>query len=336
MNRSIRILIITLLCLVSGAILGCCVWQPKGLHMNSLFSKLPRNQAIAGWQPMRDASQFVCKHELDVAPPIDPESQRWVDEALYLTRKAVWKEERNYPKAFELYQKAAERGNWKGMILLADMYMRKIPAEPEKAVQLIEQMMTMGVPHGYYLMGVLYAQGQDVPLDYARSYAFLGKAADMGSPVAQTYLANQLFYAPQRANNKTSWSNVPLGMKMLECAYEQQYGGAAYKLRLVKGSFFTISREEELVILQNGVKWGSEDCADSISAMFLAKGGRLRDSERLYLYDQFSTALRLDKYLRFPNLDQVVPLPPAKVPPFKKDHIDIIQRAQDPSKYNFK
>ena len=77
---------------------------------------------------MRDASQFVCKHELDVAPPIDPESQRWVDEALYLTRKAVWKEERNYPKAFELYQKAAERGNWKGMILLADMYMRKIPA----------------------------------------------------------------------------------------------------------------------------------------------------------------------------------------------------------------
>jgi hypothetical protein len=84
-------------------------------------------------------------------------------------------------------------------------------------------------------------------------------------------------------------------------------------------------------ILHDGVKWGSEDAAGYLNSSF--RGGdqlanRMKDPWRAERYRVFADALYNNSDLRFPNLDAVLPLPPAKLPKWDGDKDKLIEAAK--------
>lgn len=71
------------------------------------------------------------------------------------------------------------------------------------------------------------------------------------------------------------------------------------------------------MVLHEGVKLGSEKAANSLGSKFRNGDpvvGRLKDPSRSERYDALGDALYRNRDLRFPNLDKVLPLPPAPLP----------------------
>jgi hypothetical protein len=114
---------------------------------------------------------------------------------------------------------------------------------------------------------------------------------------------------------------------MQQCAYQQGYGPAAYELGLqaaINGRYV-----EAIRIHQDGVKFGSKDCAAFLELLF-ADGhspgatdqekegfkqlGIQVDPERESRYNAIYDSLEINPDLRLGRLDEVLPLPPAKLP----------------------
>ena len=73
----------------SSLLISLCLGMAlAGCDMN----KLPRNMRLTAFEPHR--AGFVCIHEADVVPPIDPEAERWLQEGLTLTSSTRWPEDR--------------------------------------------------------------------------------------------------------------------------------------------------------------------------------------------------------------------------------------------------
>jgi tetratricopeptide (TPR) repeat protein len=293
---------------------------------NPIMQHLPRNQPLKAFHPHRE--DFTCQYEADKVPPIDPEAQAWYDEAKVLTR-ATLRDKKDYDRAMELYKKAAERKHWKAMLNLADLYLNRTDERStgeddfkawsrinsEKGIKLIEAMMALGIPSAFDAMGTMHFHGKGVKQDASRAYAFWQLAADMGSASAQGYIGKKLFGGYD--NPPQHWGNIPVAHKMLQCAVDQGNKVAAYEYGTnlhAEG----INKQKALEVLHLGVKFGSDDCASYLSAGFRSD---LRlvpfiDEIRADRYQILGIALRENADLRFPNLDAVLPLPPAKLPPW--------------------
>jgi hypothetical protein len=130
---------------------------------------------------------------------------------------------------------------------------------------------------------------------------------------------------------------------MLMCAFRQGHGQAAYEIgmRAELLNAFDIAME----YYQAGTTFGSERCAVSLRIMFDKNGwtmldqkgqekakqmGIVPDAEREKRYDDISDALRLNPDLRLTRLDRVLPLPPAKLPPWR-GIVDAIEPEPDGS-----
>ena len=296
---------------------------------------LPRNMSLKAFDPHRPS--FECKHEADQVPPIDPEAEMWFQEGMRVTRRDLRPDQRDYPQAVALWSKAAERKHWKAMLNLASVLIEgggegsfAVPAQTERAVQIVEEAMRLGIPSAFDLMGSLHQQALGVKGDISRAYALWELAADMGSPRAQAFIGDKLnatYDNPQEG----FWGNEKVAIKMLECSFSQGHGKGAYFL----GSDLNNSAKDyarALKVLHEGVKMGSEDCAISLSVGFDGldpltgnqPGGEAR-SER---YSVLADALYLNPDLRFPNLDKVLPLPPAPLPKWDGNKQTLIDAAK--------
>src|SRR5690606_21072341 len=124
-------------------------------------------------------------------------------------------------------------------------------------------------------------------------------------------------------------ANKAMQLKLLECAHAQGHGRASYELgsvlnvlakadRLVPPS--TMPEEQfarALQILHDGVEFGSEESANSLFASFDDGAPLVRrfiDPARARRYKTLADTLWRNPDLRFPNLDKVLPLPPAQLP----------------------
>ena len=160
---------------------------------------LPRNQSLKAFDPHR--ADFVCKHEADAVPPIDPEAEQWFQQGLALTSMTLWPDQRDYKKAAQLWQQAADRKHWKAMLNLASAYVQGegVERDTEHAVQIVEQAMQLGIPAAYDLMGTYHMNGTGVKQDASRAYAVQGDtnslfkrytdvnvAQAIGTPLAQS------------------------------------------------------------------------------------------------------------------------------------------------------
>jgi hypothetical protein len=198
--------------------------------------------------------------------------------------------------------------------------------------------MRLGVPAAYDRMGTYHMNGTGVRGGATRAYAFWQLAAKMGSPEALTFLGGKM-YAKYDAPDGSWWANAAVGIKMLECAYGQGYGQAAHELGLA----YTVpmdhaaTREElarALRVWHSGVKFGCAQCAARLSIEFDNPFDPMRmvaphlDKARAERYVVLSDALDFDPERRFPNLDKVLPLPPADLPPWNGDRDTLVKAAR--------
>ena len=279
------------------------------------LNPLPRNMSLKAFDPHR--ADFVCKHEADVNPPITAESEALFQQGMAVTRYELLPKQRDYAKAAEFWKQAAALGHWKAAMNLAGLYEtgQGVPEDTEQAVLILEGLMKQGVPAAFDKMGTYHQRGIGVNDDTSRAYAFWQLAADMGSSAAQAYLGEKLD-AAYDGPEEGFWANRTVALKMLECGLAQGSGAAAHHLAM------TLNNIDEdyahaLKVYQEGVKLGSKDSAISLSAKFdqtVPLTGNTIDAARSDRYGELARALELNPDLRFPNLDKVLPLPPAELP----------------------
>lgn len=273
-------------------------------------------------------------------PQFDAQADAWFREARELESPEIYIDSRDYPKIVSLTRQAAERQHWQAILNLASLYLegRSPPHGAEDAVQLVEQAITLGVPAAFDRMGTYYMNGTGVQQDASRAYAFWQQAANMGSPEALTFLGEKLISVEDHPE-RFQWANEEVGTKMLECAYRQGYGEAAYELAFqysipTSHAPSRMEMTQALKILHEGVKYGCQKCAASLASEFSAMQlpsemiAPNLDKARAERYRTLSRALDFDPSRRFPNLDKILPLPPAQLPPWNGDRDTLINAAR--------
>lgn len=300
---------------------------------NDPMNTLPRNQSLPKFNPHMPT--FTCELEATKVPAIDAQADAWFLEARALESPDTIEEDRDYKRIVELTRKAADRKHWKAMLNLASLYLeRRDPARGvDDALKLVDEAMQLGIPAAYDRMGTYFMKGIGVDSDATRAFAFWQKAAQMGSPQAMTFLANKL-NATYDSPNEGWWANMPVATKMLECAFGQGYGPAAEALSALiagsrpvngRGNRTAETSARAVKVLHEGVKLGCQECANSLAVEFTGDLGLADilppyvDKARSERYGVLGDALGYDPDTRFPNLDQVLPLPPAPLPSWNGD-----------------
>jgi TPR repeat protein len=226
-------------------------------------------------------------------------------------------------------QSAANQGDWGARALMAYFYRSGLgPLETNhvldpdgnKSVEIIRAAVAAGQAWGYYDLGVAHEHGYGGAVqDDLIAWAYYRKAAELGSAEAQMALASAYVKIKRWDAEKA----------MLMCAYNQGHGPAAYDLGITAKLNKDFSAALEYY--QAGARFGSKDSAVALRIMFDTKKWGMRDKqdqdalkkleilpdpERERRYDQVSDALDLNPDLKLTRLDEVVPLPPAELPPW--------------------
>lgn len=227
-------------------------------------------------------------------------------------------------------QQASQQGDWGAQALMAYFYLHGLgpldsnhvlDKDPVKAVDIARMAAAARLPWGLYDLGVAYEHGYGgAHYDVNLAWAYYLKAAQLGSPEAQMALAD--------AYGEASRFDAEEGMT--QCAHRQGHGPAAFALgvdRRVKKDF-----KEAIKYFQDGVRFGSKPCAESLHQLFddgrwittdedgkraLKTLGIHLDLERAGRYRAIADALEINPDLKFSRLDEVVPLPPAKLPDWR-------------------
>ena len=318
---------------------------------------LPRNIHLKTFEPHRNAAEFTCRHQAASAPALKPQAQEWHEQALTLTSGDRWANERDWPQAMKLWEQAMAQGHWKATLMWLQVArtgagvdsergrFRVEPEPPETVVAGMETLMRQGVADAFFWMGEFHGSGYGVDFSIDREWAFYELAADMGSPLAQTEIALAMPYAnrSQEEPKVRKWANEPLEFKLLECAHAQGHGRASYELG---GLLDTLAKTDGIVlpgttsaeqfahalqILHDGTKFGSEDAASYLFASFDDGDALVRhsiDPFRARRYKTLADALWRNPDLRFPNLDKVLPLPPAQLPQWDGQPESLIDAAK--------
>ena len=307
---------------VIGALL---VLNLVACHKMPPIDSSPRHQALKTFDPHR--KDFTCVYEANAVPPIDPEAEGWHQQAMYVTRSELWQNQRDWKQAESLWIKATERKHWKAMMNVASLYETgrgegalEVAEDNFRSIAIVEHAMALGIPAAFDKMGNYHATGMPtIRHNKSRAWAFWELAADMGNPQAMTQIGKALA-ATYDNPEEGFWGNMPVAIKMLECAISQGFGPAAYQLGItlqIADPADGGNLARALQVLQNGVKFGSERSAKSLFVSFddgEPLVGRLKDPSRAGRYRALGDALYRNPDLRFPNLDKVIPLPPATLP----------------------
>ncbi|MCH4875356.1 sel1 repeat family protein [Pseudomonas sp. TMW22091] len=256
---------------------------------------------------MADSKTFVCAHEKNYLPPLDPLADAWYREAVLLAKPDTL---RPWDRIVELYSKAIKRDHWKAMHNLAALYRTGWPGgiekDTQKTIDLYQRMIDLDIPQGFYNMGAIIGNKAGVKNPATDGLTFLDKAARMGNPAALTELGKQLIYI----GNKDE-----LGLLYTQCAAEQGYGHANYELAAY---YKIVKRNFPVAILhyQKALAQGHDGAAFLMKRIFNRKTKPQfamwyepnDDLNRIYndLYQQ----LQNEPDLRFPTLMKDHPLPP--------------------------
>lgn len=267
---------------------------------------------------------FTCTHENDVIPPRDPEADQLYKYARWIHKSNRLKEDpEQYPKIERLIRIAAAYGHDKANLELRDMIaeQKAVSEDPVKEIKdLVNDLIKRGIPGGYYDMGhyiesgaLGFKQDPELALKYYR------KSADLGSPDGQYLVGDKLTDAVKNGRDVAA-----IGWRMYECAAQQGHGKAAYELgmQLVEEKKYG----DALRSFQAGAKAGLDSAASLLENGFNGPApdvalyylGQEKDAERVRRYHIIFDLLSDYSYLNptVPEIDEIVPLPPAKLPPW--------------------
>ena len=297
MNKSILIVL-----LVS---LACACTKKEKTPLDSL----PDMSAV------RANLAFTCVHEADRLPPLAPEADQLFQYGRYLQKKDG---EKNFNDVARYYRIAAAHGHYKAnsnLQRLVSQGLADSPNREKETVDLAMQLVNQGIPAGYYDIGHYLELGYGLKQDVEMALRYIRKAADLGSPDAQFYVAKKL--APV--------DNAPaIARQMRQCAADQGHGEAAVELGIDLQTDKIYP--DSAMAFQQGVKAGDQSAASFLEHGFgnpsptdqLNYIALPHDPERSRRYKLIGKFIRENdgRNPKVPDIDKIVPLPPAKLPPW--------------------
>ncbi|WP_413495813.1 DUF6396 domain-containing protein [Morganella psychrotolerans] len=267
---------------------------------------------------------FTCVYEKDTLPSIDPEADIWFKQARELEK--VDKYKRDYAKIGELYRKAAERNHPKAMLNLSNLISYgKVPPLPEigpaqEAWDINRKMAKLNISYGYYQMGHYLDTGYGVAADRTKALTYFRQAADLGSPEAQ-YIIGNIFISKRVSDKKNPVYHPEIGKAMLNCATRQGHADAAYRLATYSinvDNNFEIALEYYQLSALNGSRSATSILNQAFFPNTTSKDyyylAVKPDIERSTRYEAIVSEIRNNPDARFPDIDKIVPLPPAELP----------------------
>ncbi|MEE4677034.1 DUF6396 domain-containing protein [Pseudomonas alliivorans] len=289
-----------LIVLLSGLLLAACTTAgPKGLdRLDGVDAKLA----------------FTCLHEK--IPAASADTDVLFHYARWLQKNNQLKQDKTVDAEIErLYRIAAENQHYKANVNLQNGTARgQFKLSSEEVLRLSQQLIDAKIATGYYLIATYLERGvAGLQQDAEMALRYYRKAADEGNSQAQNYVAEKL------QSTKTTWD---MSRQMRLCAAQQGNGEAGGNLGV------DLSEDEKykeaLEAFQLGVAGGDES-----SSSFLSKGFRESNPHnRMYYLGQKIDLERSDRYQKIwslladwsyanptvPEIKDIVPLPPAKLP----------------------
>jgi hypothetical protein len=235
-------------------------------------------------------------------------------------------EKKKGPKDFNAvaryYRIAAAYGHYKAnhnLQLLVSEGQADSPSRPDETIALAQRLIKDGIPGGYYDMAYYLEQGYGVKRDEELALRYYRKAADLGNPEGQYYVGDKLTSLDDAQAKKIGW-------QMYQCAADQGHRDAINEWAIHLSNDLNKRYAEAVAVFQQGVAAG-----DTTSALALEEGfkaplpeNRLyylalpNDPERSQRYHQIRLFFRANDghNPKVPDIDQIVPLPPAPLPPW--------------------
>ena len=257
--------------------------------------------------------KFECAHEAERLPPLTAEPDQLYKYGLYLQLKPGKKD---FNEVARYYRIAAAHGHYKASTNLQAIVSRGQALSPDfwvETLDLVEDLIKQGIPGGYYDMGRYLDRGFGVVQDPDKAKAYYRHAADLGNPEAQYYVAELLGRIPGPDD---------VMLQMYNCAMEQGHAVAAYSIGMYRKAGKLYS--EAVPAFQEAVRNGNASAARFLGGGFITTSLKeeLRymalspdpeRSRRYLLIDEFLTRYE-NLGAKVPDIDQIVPLPPAKLP----------------------
>ena len=267
--------------------------------------------------------EFVCKHE--EKPELSQETQQLYNYALYHDLHNMWtgkKGDAVWNGLARYYRIAAMNGDYKANIRL--QYLLKsgrISSDmPQTEVHNLNEELAKQLPAtAYYNLYGYLDVGYGVRTEKDGKYAYLRKAADLGSREAQYVVADML---GKINDDDTLEMRIKLIDQLRACASEQGVGDASDMLGIRVGR--KKEYQKAIEVFYQGVKNGSDSSARRLAHAFSGKPKEgdmyflnlSEDQERSRRYSIIEDYLSDKDYLqpKVPDLDDIVPLPPAPLP----------------------
>lgn len=274
--------------------------------------------------------QFECKHEQALWPAQDHEANEWYKKARKLQKnQEPWVENVDYEQIGHLYRQAITRNHIKSNYNLQYLLLTK-QVKPQEGMKQIEEIHVLNkylldneIPIGYALMAEYLNRGIGVDQDEDEAYRFLREAAVRGNAQAQ-YVIGDIYVSKKAQVGVAKWVDNPayhpeLGMKMLQCAVEQGHGEAGDRLAFLskKQKKYDDALKYYQLAASNGHGTSLTSLiyaftiTDPTDGFYLAQSP---DPERVKRYEIMRNILHFNEYARFPDIDKIVPLPPAELP----------------------
>jgi len=338
MKKCLKILLVIVIVTIIGLFWLYRYFECNPLHLGGGPSDPPPARCYAKEQEQQRKTQmaqleqlaaleFTCKKE--ELPPLSEETQQLYNYALYHDLHNMWTGEKGdevWNGLARYYRIAAANGDYKANVRLQYLLNTgRINTDmPQTEVHNLNEELAKQLPAtAYYNLYGYLDEGYGVRTEEGGKYAYLRKAADLGSREAQYTVAEMLADIEDSEETQEAFKfRLNLVEQLWACASEQGLGEASGNL----GSFLRLDKryDEALKVSHQGVKNG-----DSISALVLSHAFESEvqadnlnfldvspDDERVKRYHMISSYLSRYDYLqpKVPDLDEIVPLPPAKLP----------------------
>lgn len=318
----------------------------------ALSSVLVLSSALA--TPTFDIMKRYSAVDLRNSPPpvvcaqeVQPEPVKGAEQYYQIAYK-LWGEQETglYPQMYALGGKAAQMGDWRAKLLMAQLYniapvkkygtIEYTEFNPQKARSYIDELMQQGVPAAFYFMGLWRNAGKEGFKDSpSPASVYLNQAIQLGYAPAEMYMAD--LRLTQKKGKEAQ--------QFIACA-AQHGSGRALNLLSLAGNIKAKSHTDWVQAFrylhqsaQAGYHTSFADFAqynddykqamgrDYLSPDFLARVELFHQAVRPNFFHQDPYRKKQGLYdkkknnilWKFPRLDKVLPLPPAVLPPWNGD-----------------